>query len=96
MTATDCSLVIILALQRSAKVGAPGLVNFIPAFAYHFCLNLPAAFTQLEAPTLADQCTVAGDRARDLVGRGVALFTLHQLYILPFWRQSGFQTGPIN
>ena len=26
-------------IQRSAKVDAPGLVNFIPAVAYHFCLN---------------------------------------------------------
>ena len=24
----------------------PGLVNFVPAVAYHFCLNLPAAFLQ--------------------------------------------------
>ena len=24
----------------------PGLVNFAPAVAYHFCLNLPAAFSQ--------------------------------------------------
>ena len=33
-----------------------GLVNFITALAYHFCLNLPAAFTQPGAPTLADLC----------------------------------------
>ena len=44
-------------LQRSAKVDAPGFVNFAPAVAYHFCLNLPAAFTQSGAPTLADLCT---------------------------------------
>ena len=25
----------------------PGLVNFVPAVAYQFCLNLPAAFLQL-------------------------------------------------
>ena len=25
---------------------APGLVNFIPALAYHFCLALPAKFSQ--------------------------------------------------
>ena len=31
-------------LQGSAKRRAPGLVNFVTA--YHFCLNLPAAFTQ--------------------------------------------------
>ena len=33
-------------VQRSAKVDAPGLANFVPALAYCFCLNLPAAFTQ--------------------------------------------------
>ena len=43
-------------IQRSAKVDAPGLVNFIPAVAYHFCLNLPAAFTKPGASTLADLC----------------------------------------
>ena len=35
-------------LQRSAKVGAPGLVNFTTALAYHFCPSLPAAIMQLE------------------------------------------------
>ena len=29
-----------------AKRWAPGLVNFVAAVAYHFCLSLPAAFTQ--------------------------------------------------
>ena len=43
-------------LQRSAKVGAPGLVNIITAVAYHFCPSLPAAFTQPGASTLADLC----------------------------------------
>ena len=33
-------------IQRSAKVNAPGLVNFITAIAYHFCLTWPAALTQ--------------------------------------------------
>ena len=45
-------------LQILAKVGASGLVNFITAVTYHFCLNLPAAFTQPGAPTLADLCTL--------------------------------------
>lgn len=31
-------------LQGSAKRLCPGLVKFISAIAYHFCLNLPAAF----------------------------------------------------
>ena len=33
-------------------------MNFIPAVAYHFCLNLPTAFTQPGASTLADLCMV--------------------------------------
>ena len=37
-------------LQRSAKVGAPGLVNFNTAVAYHFCPSLPAVFTHPGAP----------------------------------------------
>ena len=45
-------------LQRSAKVGAPALVNFITAVAYHSCPSLPAAFTQPGASTLADLCNV--------------------------------------
>ena len=44
-------------VQRLAKVGAPGLVNSIPAVAYHLCPNLPAAFTRPGALTLADLST---------------------------------------
>ena len=43
-------------IQRSAIVNAPGFVNCVPAVAYHFCLNLPAAFTQPGASALADLC----------------------------------------
>ena len=32
-------------LQGSSIRRAPGLVNFVPAVACHFCLNLPAAFS---------------------------------------------------
>ena len=32
--------------QYSAKRQAIGLVNFVLAVSYHFCLRLPAAFTQ--------------------------------------------------
>ena len=42
--------------HRSAKVDAPGLVNFITAVPYHFCPSLPAAFMQPGASTLADLC----------------------------------------
>ena len=45
-------------VQKSAKVGAPGLqlVNNIPALAYHFCLNLPAAFTKPGRSLLVVRC----------------------------------------
>ena len=33
-------------LGGSAKGQSPGLVIFVPAFAYHFCHSLPATFTQ--------------------------------------------------
>ena len=43
-------------IQGSAKRLWPGLVNFITAVAYHFCLSLPAAFTQPGRSLLADPC----------------------------------------
>ena len=46
-------------VQSSAKVGAPGLVNFITtAVAYHIGPSLPAGFTQPGASTLADLCRI--------------------------------------
>ena len=44
-------------LKWSAKVDAPGLVNLLPAVAYHFCPSSPAFFTQPGASTLAELCT---------------------------------------
>ena len=41
-------------IQGSAKRGSPGLVNFVPALAYHFCLSLPAALTLPGARLLAE------------------------------------------
>ena len=35
-----------LFVQGISKRPFPGLVNFVPAVAYHFYLNLPAAFSQ--------------------------------------------------
>ena len=46
-------------VQRSAKVGAPGLVNFVTVVAYHFFLSLAAAFTQPIQSLLASPCTAA-------------------------------------
>ena len=44
-------------VQGSAKRHAQGLVNFISAVAFHFCLALPAVFTQPRAHLLAEPCT---------------------------------------
>ena len=44
-------------IQSSTNRRAPGLVNFVPALAYYFCLNLPAAFTQPGARLLVEPCT---------------------------------------
>ena len=43
--------VTLLHVQRSAKGNAPCSVNCGPARAYHICLKLPPAFTQLRAST---------------------------------------------
>ena len=43
-------------VQGSSNRRAPGFVNFVPAVAYHFCLNLPAAFTQPGARLLVEPC----------------------------------------
>ena len=43
-------------IQGSAKRQSPGLVNFIPAVAFHFWLALPTAFTQPGARLLAEPC----------------------------------------
>ena len=43
-------------LQGSANPRTPGLVNFVTAVAYHFCLSLPRAFSQPGARGLADHC----------------------------------------
>ena len=46
-----------LALQRTSKRLRPGLVNFVTALAYHFCLNLSEAFTKPGRSLFADPCT---------------------------------------
>ena len=44
-------------LEDLAKSWALGLVNFVLAIAYHFCLALPAAFTPPGDHLLAKPCT---------------------------------------
>ena len=45
-------------VHGSTNRRATGFVNFVLALAYHFCLNLPAAFTQPEACLLVEPCTI--------------------------------------
>ena len=64
---SSCSL-----LQGSVERWAPGWVNFVPAVAYHFCLNLPTAFTQPEVRLLSEPCTASaasGSRCLSRMGR---------------------------
>ena len=42
---------------RARLKDCPGLVNLIPALAYHFCLALPAEFTQPGVHLLAHPCS---------------------------------------
>ena len=48
--------VLYLTLQSPKKVFVRGLVNFVPAVAYLFCLNLPAAFSQPRTKTFFGLC----------------------------------------
>ena len=45
-------------VQGSTNRRALGFVNFVLALAYHFCLNLPAAFSQPGARLLVEPCTL--------------------------------------
>ena len=43
-------------IQGSDKRWSLGLVNLVTALAYHFCLTLPAAYTQPGVHLLAKPC----------------------------------------
>ena len=45
-------------IQGSPKECFPGLVNLVTAAAYHFCLNLPRAFSQLGKYSFEDPCKI--------------------------------------
>ena len=47
-------------VQGWEKVVFPGLVNFVPAVAYHLCLNLPEKFLQPGNGNLAEPWTAIG------------------------------------
>ena len=47
-----------LAIERDRIKGDPRLVKFVPVLPYHFCLALPAAFTQPGTDLLAELSAV--------------------------------------
>ena len=49
-------------VKGSTNRRALGLVNFVPALPYHFCLKLPAAFTQPGARLLVEPCMPHSNR----------------------------------
>ena len=51
-------------VQGSAKRRSLGLVKFVIALAYHFCLALPAAFTQPGACLFAEPCIYGRKQSR--------------------------------
>ena len=51
------SRLLLLQAAGSAQRWSPGLVNFDAALAYHFCLALPAAFSQPRDHLLAEPCS---------------------------------------
>ena len=50
-------------IQEISTRQFPGLVNFVPAIAYHFCLNLAAAFSQLGNSLIEIPCTGPANEA---------------------------------
>ena len=58
-TQQPCGVVV----QGSPKECYPGLVNFVIAVAYHFCLNLPGAFSQTGKHSFGDPCRVPASRS---------------------------------
>ena len=71
-------------VQGISKRPFPGLVNFVPAVAYLFCLNLPAAFWQPGNGLLEIPCTCA-------VYKIFVVFTeLGTRFFCPTWYNSLF------
>ena len=66
------------------KGRAPGLVTFVHALAYHFCMALPEAFTKPGDRLFADPCTepkLRGGCWERRVGKG-SLFSWHPSFNL--------------
>ena len=58
LTATEQKKGIVLLGPKLMSVC--GLVKFLPAVAYHFCLNIPASFSQPRTMKFSQLCNVWG------------------------------------
>ena len=66
------------------------MVNFVPAVAYHFCLNLPAVFSQPGARLLLEPCIGSeGGRLRDYYTHDVPNPPPHSLTLTPTLHLAG-------
>ena len=71
----------LLGVQVSADPRTPGLVNFTTVVAYHFCLNLPRAFSQPRACGLADPCRLRKREQGQASSRSIRTHTLSLVYV---------------
>ena len=69
-------------VQGSPKECFPGLVNFVTAVAYHFCLNLPRAFSQPGKHSFGDPCTYEADSTGNL--QSIVVKDSQQIWPLAF------------
>ena len=49
-------LISCISITELRKIFVRGFVKFVPAVAYHFCLNLPATFSQPRTKTFSQLC----------------------------------------
>ena len=67
--------------QGLAKRQSSGLVNFVPALAYHFCMVLPEVFTQPGAHLLYIHISRVVRKDRNLKSQGLRLLHVMRIKI---------------
>ena len=73
-TETSLAIEFQLALQGISMRPFSGLVNFVPAVAYHVCLNLPSPFSQPGNGLIEIPCTFSQMKMEDEFG-SASLYT---------------------
>ena len=80
MSCQRCPPTATVDLQSREKVLVCGLVKFVPAVAYHFCLNLPGTFSQPRTKTFSQLCMLknsdkggGGPKTQNFCGRPLCM-----------------------